>query len=218
MLAIVDRRAWFDLQNQLIERVHLSWLPHFAPELCLRARGTVSGRRWLANQLSRTCSSLFGLPPESGPVCARDLHRSEWLAVLLRDPLECALDLGSLVFATTVRTAVTRPLVSRFRAALGGARYERVLRAPQANFAASSPGLGATQASGTSGEIIDVLTRRGAHELAAYSAQVHGALGESVKFCFECNWWDHIAAPVLSPAVAESCLRLRSPDRAEIER
>jgi hypothetical protein len=211
MIALADRRAWFDLQNQVIERVHVSWLPQIAPELCLCARRTVTGRRWLANELSGSRSPLFGLPAESGPGCAHDLHRSQWLAVLLRDPLECALDLGSLALATTVRTVVTRPLVSRLRAVLGGERYERALRAP---------GLDATEeVSDTSGDIIDSLTRRGAHELAAYSASVHPALGESVKFCFECNWWDCITTPLLSTAVAESCLRPQGcTDRAEVER
>ena len=218
MLAIVDRRAWFDLQNQVVERVHVSWLPHIDPELCLGARCTVSGRRGLANQLSKTCPSLFGLPPESGPVSARDLHRSKWLAVLLREPLECALDLGSVAFATTIRTSVTRPLVSRLRAALGGERYARVVRTSRADFAASSPDLDAAEATDTSGDIIDVLTRRGAHELAAYASYVHRALGESVKLCFECNWWDCISAPLLSPVVAESCLKLRCPDCFEVER
>jgi len=43
------------------------------------------------------------------------LKAAAWLAPLVADPLECALELGSLAMAPTLRTLVNRPEVVKIR-------------------------------------------------------------------------------------------------------
>ena len=202
MIAHEDLVALFDLQGQTTERIHPSWLPEMAPELVSAARGSPAARRWVANRLSRVSPMLFNLSTASSPTPI-PLHQARWLITLLQSPLECALDLGSLALAATVRTVITRAGVSRLRTVLGPTRYARVLSGPTPLTAGSSSG-------GAQEDISERLVRCGAHELAAYAAFLHPALGESVRLSFECSWWDAVPAPLLAPAVAETCLQLRA--------
>src|SRR5438045_3943247 len=66
------------------------------------------------------------------------LRAATWLVPLVADPLECALDLGSLAMAATLRTLVNRPEVVKIRGALGPERFARVLASPAAS-SQSSP-------------------------------------------------------------------------------
>jgi hypothetical protein len=206
MIAREDLVALFELQAQTMDRTHPSWLPEIAPELRSAARGSPQGRRWLASRLNEVSPILFSLPDASSPTPFA-LHQARWLTTLLQNPLECALDLGSLALAANVRTVITRAGVSKVRTVLGPTRYARVLagsveatNAPAAAGAVSLPA-----------ELSDRLIRCGAHELAVYAAFLHPALGESVRLSFECNWWDSPSAPMLAPAVAAACLKLSAP-------
>jgi hypothetical protein len=209
MEAVIAREelgALFELQGQTLERIHPSWLPELAPELGSAALDSATGRRWLANRLSKVSASLFGLPADADHGTAPALLRAGWFIILLQNPLECALDLGSLALATSVRTVISRAGVSALRSVLGDTRYERALSA------AAAPEAPANDLAFVSGDVAERLIRCGAHELAAYASHLHPALGDSVKLSFECNWWDVAAPPLLAPSVAEACLRVRSSD------
>ncbi len=213
-----DLRTWLALQRETTERVHPSWFPDFPAELVVHARKSSLGRRWLANRLAQASPLLFGiLPYETEAWPARNLRNAEWLRVCLREVLECALDLGSLTLAVTVRTMVTRSEVVRLRAVLGVERYERLLSMPGSR--SGSPGaLGAGADTGIDCQRDDLLERllqRGARELAAYAATLHPALGESVRLSFELTWWDIEGTPLLTTEVIEACLRLRNEHRKD---
>jgi hypothetical protein len=206
MIAREDLLTLFELQGQTIDRIHPSWLPEIAPELGSAARVSPQGRRWLANRLSEVSPPLFSLPAASSPT-ALALHQARWFMTLLQNPLECALDLGSLALAASVRTVITRAGVSKLRTVLGPTRYSRVLSGPgeATNAAATAGSVSAPE------DLSERLIRCGAHELAAYAAFLHPALAASVRLSFECNWWDTLPAPLLTPAVAAACLKLRAP-------
>ena len=204
-----ETESWFDLQRETVERVHPSWLPASDPELVVAARGTKTGRRWLANRLSSAAALLFALPSGAGPASARELYRFEWFRPALQDPVESALDLGSLALAARLRTVVSRPAVTRLRTLLGMQRYVRAL-------SASPPGSAAAGMPWTTlqtGEEIEVLVgqvlHHGAHELAAYAGSLHPALAESVKLSFEWGWWSSLYPTSLDPATVSACLAVR---------
>jgi hypothetical protein len=209
-----DLQPWRALQRETTERVHSSWFPGLPSDLVIHARKSTLGRRWLANRLAPVSPLLFGiLPYETEALPGRNLRNAEWLRTCLRDVSECALDVGSLTLAVTVRTMVTRSEVMRLRAVLGVERYERLLSVPTSTppFEPSGPqGVGARAEADCRGDDLpERLLQRGAHELAAYAATLHPALGESVRLSFECNWWDIEGTPLLTPAVIEACLRQR---------
>ncbi len=200
---------WFDLQRETVERAHPSWLPESDPELVVAARGTKTGRRWLANRLSSAATLLFALPSGVGRASARELYRFEWFRPALQDPVESALDLGSFVLAARLRTVVSRRAVTRLRTMLGVQRYERALSAsPPGSTAAGMP-----WTTLQTGEEIEVLVgqvlHHGAHELAAYAGSLHPALAESVKLSFECGWWSSLYPTSLDPATVSACLAVR---------
>jgi len=206
-------QAWLALQQETTERVHPSWFPGIDTDLIVHARRLSTGRRWLANRLAQVSPLLFGMPQETETMPARKLREAQWLRTCLHDALECALDLGSLTLASTLRTLVTRSEVMRLRTVVGAERYERLLSAPPAALSLSEPpGLGIRVWWGADlreNDLLERLLRRGARELAAYAASLHPALGESVRLSFECNWWDDEGPAFLDPGTTESCLRLR---------
>jgi hypothetical protein len=152
---------------------------------------------------------LFGLPAELDSDAINRLRAAAWLAPLVADPFECALDLGSLAMASTIRTLVNRPEVVKIRGALGPERYARVL-AYQAAPAQSAPATAAGDL-----DIVARLVRCGAAEFAGFADSLHPAWGESVRLTYERAWWFDACAPSLTPAVAQACLRSRiqQPDR-----
>jgi hypothetical protein len=206
-----DPKAWFDVQGETLRRVHSSWLPGIPVELVAQARRLSLGRRWLAKRLCIVSPVLFGLPEELGSDAAAGLHAGAWLAPRLREPLECALDLGSLAMAATVRTLVNRPEVVKLRAALGIERYARVLAAPALpSQQAPEP----ARADHDTRDIVDRIVRCGAAELAGFADSLHPAWGESVRLTFERGWWSDVPSPTLTAGAAEACLRAaeRIPD------
>ena len=209
-----DLQAWLALQRETTGRVHPSWFPDLPADLIVHARKSPLGRRWLANRLARVSPLLFGIPHETESIPARNLRNTEWLRTCLHDVVECALDLGSLTLAVTVRTMVTRSEVIRLRAVLGAERYERLLFAAPSTASVGTPARFRAGAHGTTDyrgdDLAERLLRSGAHELAAYAATLHPALCESVRLSLECNWWDIEDTASLTPAAVESCLRLRS--------
>jgi len=205
MIAHEDRQAWYDLQVHTLLRLHPSWLAPLAAPLVIEARNSPLGRRWLANRLSAVCPVLLDIPRETGPASAPALGQATWLRNVLQNPLERALDLGSLALASTLRTMVTRSAVAQLRTLLGAERYQRILTAAEI-----SRGNGPSPLEGASGhDLAERLARCGAAELASYATAVHPALGESVRLTFECSWWHPEPEAVLPPEVAERCLRLQ---------
>ena len=205
-----ELQTWFDLQRETLVRVHASWLPGIPVELLKVARKSALGRRWLAKRLAAASPTLFGrpAPPDSGS--ASGLVSAAWLMPLLRDSLECALDLGSLALASTVRTIIKGSAVVKLRAALGPARYIRVLTSTPAPSQTAKPQAPpATLTDTDENEIVERLIRCGAVELAAYAEHLHPAWGESVRLTFERGWWRNMLVPQLIPDVAEAALRLR---------
>jgi hypothetical protein len=206
MIAREDLLALFDLQGQTLDRIHWSWLPDIAPELASRAQLSPQGRRWLANRLSESSPALFSLHAASSPT-ALALDQARWLMTLLQNPLECALDLGSLALAANVRKVITRAGVSKLRTVLGPTRYARVV-------SGSAPAIAdVAKVSETAGleDLSERLIRCGALELSAFASSLHPALGASVRLSFEREWWNFSSAPLLAPAVAQACLELRAP-------
>jgi hypothetical protein len=196
-----DVELWFEVQVQTLQRVHPSWLPAIPPELQLQARQRPLGRRWLANRLSIVSPALFGLPAELGLEAVAELRAAAWLAPVVSQPIERALDLGALALAATVRTLVNRAEVVKLRAALGAQRYSRVLTA------AVDPAQPAVAFDSNSDDIAGQFIRCGATELAAYADCLHPAWGESVRLTYERSWWLDAASPNLTPAAAAACLR-----------
>jgi hypothetical protein len=199
-----DAKIWFDVQLQTLQRVHPSWLPGIPVELQTQARKVSLGRRWLANRLSTVSPVLFGLPSELGPDAVAELRAASWLAPVVAEPIERALDLGSLAMAATVRTLVNRSDVVRLRAALGAERYTRALTA------AVDPAPGIVAFDSDNDDIVEQLIRCGATELAGYAECLHPAWGESVRLTFERGWWFDAPSHTLTPATAEACLRRAS--------
>jgi hypothetical protein len=197
-----DATLWFEIQVETLKRVHSSWVAGVPIELLAQARKLALGRRWLAQRLSAASPVLFGLPAERDSESVARLRAAAWLVPLVADPLECALDLGSLAMAATVRTLVNRPEVVKIRAALGPERYARVLASPSA---ASQP---PEQPAGDL-DMVERLIRCGAAEFATFADSLHPAWGESVRLTYERAWWCNACTPSLTPAVAESCLRMR---------
>jgi hypothetical protein len=198
-----DARLWFEVQVETLKRVHSSWLPGVPIELLTQARKLALGRRWLAKRLGTVSPVLFGLPAQLDSDAIRRLRAAAWLAPLVADPFECALDLGSLAMAATIRTLVNRPEVVKIRSALGPERYARVLASP----AAPSQSAPATVAGDL--DMVERLIRCGAAEFAGFADSLHPAWGESVRLTYERAWWFDASAPSLTPAAAEACLRLR---------
>jgi hypothetical protein len=199
-----DAKIWFEVQVHTLGRVHPSWLPGIPPDLLAQARKQSLGRRWMSNRLSTVSPVLFGLPEELGPDAVAELSAAAWLAPLVADPIERALDLGSLTMAATVRTLVNRSEVIKLRAALGADRYARVLAI------AVDPAEIASAPSSDDHDIVEQLIRCGARELAGFADSLHPAWGESVRLTFERGWWFDVASPRLTPAAAEACLRRAS--------
>jgi hypothetical protein len=191
--------AWFDLQRTTVERVHPSWLPGLAAELVVQARSTPTGRRWLANQLSTLTPLLFALPSGVGPASVHELYDVGWFSAVLQEPLERALDLGSLLLAARLRTVVSRFAVTHLRTMLGVERYERALTASPANAAVPAVPRVSTQTSDEADVLVGQVLHHGAHELAAYAARLHPALAQSVKLSFERNWWGSPYPTTLHP-------------------
>ena len=200
--------AWFDLQRATVEQVHPSWLPGLAAELVVAARRTPTGRRWLANQLSKVTPLLFDLPSGVGPASVHELYDLGWFRAALREPLERALDLGSLLLAARLRTVVSRSAVTHLRTMLGAQRYERALTASSANTAAPDVPRVSMQTSDAADVLVGQVLHHGAHELAAYAAHLHPALALSVKLSFERNWWSYAYPSLLHPDTVAACLGL----------
>jgi hypothetical protein len=198
-----DARLWFEVQVETLKRVHSSWLPGVPIELLTQARKLALGRRWLAKRLCTVSPVLFGLPAELDSRAVSRLKAAAWLAPLVADPFECALDLGSLAMAATIRTLVNRPEVVKIRSALGPERYARVLAFPAA------PSQSAPASVAGDLDMVERLVRCGAAEFAGFADSLHPAWGESVRLTYERAWWVDACAPSLTPAAAQACLRLR---------
>jgi hypothetical protein len=201
-----DLKAWFALQGDTLDRVHASWFPGVAATLIAGARNQVLGRRWLANRLRAESPLLFDLQAYQGLGHVVGLREAGWIAALLKDPSDCALELGAMVHAAMIRTSVTRAAVTRLRAALGVARYERVLTASPLELPDSAAGPLFVEDENEL-DVVARLVRCGAGELLRYAEYVHSAWGESVRLTFDRVWWVRIPTPVLAPNVAESYLR-----------
>ena len=202
MFLPADAQIWFDVQIETLKRVHSSWLPGVPIDLLTQARKLALGRRWLAKRLSTVSPVLFGLPMELDSDAVARLKAAAWLAPLVADPLQCALDLGSLAMAATLRTLVNRPEVVKIRGALGPERYARVLASPLAP--AHPPAAAAVGAV----DMVERLIRCGAAEFAGLADSLHPAWGESVRLTYERSWWFDACSPSLSPTAAESVLRM----------
>jgi hypothetical protein len=205
-----DARLWFEVQAETLKRVHSSWLPGVPIELLTQARKLALGRRWLAKRLCTLSPVLFGLPAELDSAAISRLRAAAWLAPHVADPFECALDLGSLAMAGTIRTLVNRPEVVKIRGALGPERYARLLAFT------GVPTQSAPAAAGAGMDMVERLVRCGAAEFAGFADSLHPAWGESVRLTYERAWWFDVGAPSLTPAAAEACLRSRiqqQPDR-----
>lgn len=202
--------CWLDLQRETLERLHPSWLPTIEAGLQVAARRSGSGRRWLANQLCATRPLLFALPRGVGPASVHTLLPHQGFRLILQEPVERALDLGSFAIAARLRTVVSRPAVARLRTLLGVERYERALHTSAAN----SPAVAMPWLAMQSGEEIEVMVgqalHHGAHELAAHAAQLHPALAESVKLSFESRWWHSEYPTILDFHTVAACLQLRA--------
>jgi len=198
-----DLKPWFDLQSATLNRVHPSWFRNIEPQLILAARRDALGRRWLANQLAGLSPALFSLTEWRSEAAAR-LGAAAWLAHPLEDPMECALELGSVALAAAIRTVVTRDGVMKLRLALGASRYDRVL---QSNVVTTDCNDRPVWTSGAVESITDHVARRGAMELVGYAANVHPAWGESVRLSFERWWWMSPSEWTLPAAVVETALR-----------
>ena len=201
MFLPADAQIWFDVQIETLKRVHSSWLPGVPIDLLTQARKLALGRRWLAKRLSTVSPVLFGLPVELDSDAVARLKAAAWLAPLVADPLQCALELGSLAMAATLRTLVNRPEVVKIRGALGPERYARVLASPLA------PAKPPAAAAAGEADMVERLIRCGAAEFAGLADWLHPAWGESVRLTYERSWWFDACSPSLSPATAETCLR-----------
>ena len=188
-LMLQELGGWFDLQRATLERLDPSWLPGLAGELVIEARRTATGRRWLADRLTSVSPLLFALPRGPDATAVPKLDNLGWLAAVLREPHERALDLGSLLLAARLRTVVSRSTVTHLRAMLGVERYERALRASLANVTAPAVPRTSMQTSDQANVLIRQVLRHGAHELAAYAAHLHPAFAQSVRLSFERDWW-----------------------------
>jgi len=196
-----DAQIWFNVQVETLKRVHSSWVPDIPIELLTQARKLPLGRRWLARRLSVVSPVLFGLPAELDSQAVERLKAASWIAPLAAEPMECALELGSLAMAPTLRTLVNRPEVVKIRGALGADRYARILASP---LAPSQPPPVVTE----TGELVERLIRCGAAEFAGWADSLHPAWGESVRLTYDRSWWSEGWSPSLSAAAAESCLRV----------
>jgi hypothetical protein len=211
-----ELQPWFDLQSATLRRVHASWLAGVPPELIASARSRPLGRRWLAQRLHKIRPLLFGLSERGdGSGVAADVALAAWLLPLLEDSMGCALEVGSLALAGTLRTLVARSAVMRLRQALGPTLYERMLAA-----AADSAPLSLYDARLTAaeagGDVVECVTLQGAWELAAYADRFHPACGESVRLSFERAWWQDARRPRLSPEIIEAALRARQGPDARV--
>jgi hypothetical protein len=196
-----DAQVWFEVQVATLERVHSSWLPGVPIELLTQARRLALGRRWLAKRLSVVSPVLFGLPVELDSDAVARLKAAAWLKPLAADPLQCALELGSLAMAPALRSLANQPEVVKIRGVLGPERYARVLASPvvltQPPPAAAAADL----------DVVERVIRCGAAEFAGLADWLHPAWGESVRLTYERSWWFDACSPSLSPATAETCLR-----------
>jgi hypothetical protein len=197
-----DALIWFNVQVETLKRVHSSWVPDVPIELLTQARKLPLGRRWLARRLSVVSPVLFGLPTDLDSQALEKLKAAAWIAPLVAEPMECALELGSLAMAPTLRTFVNRPEVVKIRGALGADRYARILASPVAMPAPQPSPVSET------GELVERLIRCGAAEFAGLADSLHPAWGESVRLTYDRSWWSDARSPSLSAAAAESCLRV----------
>jgi hypothetical protein len=179
-------QPWFDLQSATLRRVHASWFAEISPELIATAHTRSLGRRWLANQLSRAHPMLFELPHDIGLEAMDGLRRAEWILPLVEDAEQCALDIGAVALAPTLRTIVAHSAVSRLRQVLGTERYERMLAAATKATGSASDNSVLTEADES---IVESVVRCGAWELAEFAERLHPMWGESVRLSFEREWW-----------------------------
>ena len=198
-----DAVLWFGVQVETLKRVHSSWLPDVPIELLTQARKLALGRRWLAKRLSSASPVLFGLPGELDSEGVDRLRAAAWIAPLVADPLECALDLGSLAMASTLRALLNNPEAVKIRSALGPDRYARVIATPVA------PAQAAPQPAANDFDIVERIIRCGAAEFACFAEALHPAWAESVRLTYERSWWFDPSVPSLMPRAAEACLKWR---------
>src|SRR4029450_3147099 len=92
----------FEVQAETLKRVHSSWLPGVPIDLLTQARKLALGHRWLAKRLTVVSPVLFGPPTRLDSRLVASLRAGAWIAPLVADPWECALDLGSLAMAATL--------------------------------------------------------------------------------------------------------------------
>jgi hypothetical protein len=203
--------AWFDLQRVTVERLDPSWLPSLAGELVVEARGTPTGRRWLAERLSGVTPLLFAIPCGVGAASVRELHDLGWFGAALREPRERALDLGSLLLAARLRTVVSRSAVTHLRTMLGVERYERTLTASLADVTAPAVPRASMQTSDEADVLVRQMLRHGAHELAAFAFHLHAVFAQSVKLSFERDWWCCPYPATLHPDTVAAWLGLERP-------
>lgn len=199
-------QVWFDLQSATLRRVHASWFAGVSPELIATARARSLGRRWLANQLSTAHPLLFELPHDIGAEAMEGLRRAEWLMPLVEDAEQCALDLGAIALAPTLRTVVARSAVVKLRQVLGTERYERMLAAATKATGSKSDDHVLTEADES---IVESVLRCGAWELAEFAERLHPLWGESVRLSFEREWWQGDRARSLRQDEIQTLLRER---------
>jgi len=193
----------FEVQAETLRRVHSSWLPGVPIDMLTQARKLALGHRWLARRLTQVSPVLFGPPGKAKSQSVAALRDAQWIAPLVADPWECALDLGSLAMAATLRTLVNSPAALKIRGALGPERYARILasaRAPARPAAAPVAG---------DLDMVERLIRCGAAEFAGFADSLHPAWGESVRLTYERSWWFGASPASLRPAAAHACLRRR---------
>lgn len=198
-------QTWFDLQSATLRRVHASWFGPGAAELIALARTRPLGRRFLANRLGREQPLLFELPQDTSDLAMQVLRKAEWVLPIMEDAEGCALDLGSLALAPTLRTIVARSAVMKLRQVLGTERYEKMLAAAAVASGANSDHVLTEADEG----IVESVLRCGAWELEGFAASLHPLWAESVRLSFEREWWQGERTYSLRGDAIEATLRLR---------
>lgn len=198
-----EAAIWSEVRIETLKRVHSSWLPGVPIDMLLQARRLALGRRWLAGRLVTASPVLFGRAGERDARSVARLKAGEWIAPLVADPWESALDLGSLAMSATLRSLINSPEILKIRGVLGPERYARILAwAGSSARPAPAPALGDL-------DMVERLIRCGSAEFAAFAAWLHPAWGESVRLTYERSWWLDAGAASLSTNAAQACLRRR---------
>lgn len=194
------------LQRAALADLHPHWLTDIDAPLLLRARASLSGRRYLSRRLATDWNLFRALPASAEEAAA--LNQRPWLLTPIADAIEPLHDLAAMSLAPQLRAVVGRDDVLRLHRVLGERRYRDMLTR-NAGPVSTERGDWQPLQFDSDEALSSRLQRQGSAEILGYAvAQLPPLLVERLRLAFPPEWQASDAARL--PAV-EVQTRLSQP-------